>query len=200
HTATHLLHKALRVVLGEDVRQAGSLVAPDRLRFDFTSMEPVEPQQLQSIVRIVNNEIAVDTPVETAIMDQQAALQSGAMALFGEKYGEKVRVVQIGDFSKELCGGTHVSRTGEIGPFVVTSEGSVASGIRRIEAFTGGAALGSIMGQQRLVGEVGRDLKVTWQEVPSSVRALQDRGRQREREVERLRGQLAGAKCGELLP
>jgi len=199
HTATHLLHKALRVVLGEDVRQAGSLVAPDRLRFDFTSMEPVEPQQLQSIVRIVNNEIAVDIPVETAIMDQQEALQSGAMALFGEKYGEKVRVVQIGDFSKELCGGTHVSRTGEIGPFVVTSEGSVASGIRRIEALTGGAALDRIMGQQRLVEELGRDLKVTWQEVPTSVRALQDRVRQQEREIERLRGQLAGAKSGDLL-
>ncbi len=199
HTATHLLHKALHLVVGEDARQAGSLVAPDRLRFDFTSMEPVSPEQLRSIVEIVNNEVAQNTAVETAVMDQQEALEAGAMALFGEKYGDKVRVVQIGDFSKELCGGTHVSRTGDIGPFVITSEGSVASGIRRIEALTGNAAVERMLGQQRLVEELGRDLKVTWQEVPTSVQALQDRVRAQEREIEKLRGQVAGARSGDLL-
>ncbi len=199
HTATHLLHKALRTILGEDVHQAGSLVAPDRLRFDFTTMDAPEPKQLASITRIVNNEVSRDIPVQTAVMDQQEAIATGAMALFGEKYGEKVRVVQVGDFSRELCGGTHVSRTGEIGPFVVTSEGSVASGIRRIEALTGNAAIERIMGQQRLVEDLGRDLKVTWQEVPTSVKGLQERLRTQEREIENLRGQLAGAKSGDLL-
>ncbi len=199
HTATHLLHKALRTVLGEDVHQAGSLVAPDRLRFDFTTMDAPQPKQLASIVRIVNNEVARDTSVDTAVMDQQEAIASGAMALFGEKYGDKVRVVQIGEFSKELCGGTHVSRTGEIGPFVITSEGSISSGIRRVEALTGTAAIERIMGQQRLVEDLGRDLKVTWQEVPGSIKTLQERLRQQEREIETLRGQLAGAKSGDLL-
>jgi alanyl-tRNA synthetase len=199
HTATHLLHKALRLVVGTDTQQAGSLVAPDRLRFDFTALDSVEPEQVRSIVEIVNREIAADRPVETAVMDQKEAIASGAMALFGEKYGEQVRVVQIDDFSKELCGGTHVSRTGEIGPFVITSEGSVAAGIRRIEALTGNAAVERIIGQQRLLEDLGRELKVTWSEVPSGVKSLQERTRSQEREIERLRGQLAGARSGDLL-
>jgi alanyl-tRNA synthetase len=199
HTATHLLHKALRLVLGTDTQQAGSLVAPDRLRFDFTSLETPEPAQVRAITEIVNREVTADRPVETNIMSQQDAIASGAMALFGEKYGEQVRVVQIEDFSRELCGGTHVGRTGEIGPFVITSEGSVAAGIRRIEALTGNAAVERILGQQRLLEDLGRDLKVTWSEVPGSVKALQERTRAQEREIERLRGQLAGAKSGDLL-
>jgi alanyl-tRNA synthetase len=199
HTATHLLHKALRTILGDETHQAGSLVAPDRLRFDFTSLEAVEPEQVRAIMEIVNNEVVRDIPVETDVMSQKEALASGAMALFGEKYGENVRVVQIGDFSKELCGGTHVSRTGEIGPFVITSEGSVASGVRRIEALTGNAAVERMLGQQRLIEDLGRDLKVTWSEVPLSVKALQDRLRAQEREIGELRGQLAGAKSGDLL-
>jgi alanyl-tRNA synthetase len=121
------------------------------------------------------------------------------MALFGEKYGDTVRMVSIDEFSKELCGGTHVRHTGEIGPFVVTAEGSVASGIRRIEALTGDAAVDRMMGQQRLVEDLGRDLRVTWTEVPGQVRALQDRLRQQDREIERLRGQLAGAQSGDLV-
>lgn len=199
HTATHLLHKALRTVLGEETHQAGSLVAPDRLRFDFTSLEAVEPGQLREIVEIVNAQIGQDTPVETQVMSHQAALDSGAMALFGEKYGDSVRVVQIGDFSKELCGGTHVARTGQIGPFVVTSEGSVASGVRRVEALTGNAAVERMLGQQRLLEDLGRDLKVTWTEVPESIRAMQERIRSQEREIGELRGRLAGARSGELL-
>ena len=199
HTATHLLHKALRLVLGTDTQQAGSLVAPDRLRFDFTSLETPDPAQVRAIAEIVNREVTADRPVETNVMSQQDAIASGAMALFGEKYGEQVRVVQIEDFSRELCGGTHVGRTGEIGPFVITSEGSVAAGIRRIEALTGNAAVERILGQQRLLEDLGRDLKVTWSEVPGSVKALQERARAHEREIERLRGQLAGARSGDLL-
>lgn len=199
HTATHLLHKALRTVLGTDTHQAGSLVAPDRLRFDFTSLDAVEPEQVRQVAAIVNTEIANDRPVATKVMAQKEAIAEGAMALFGEKYGESVRVVQIDDFSKELCGGTHVRRTGEIGPFIITSEGSVASGVRRIEALTGEAAIERILGQQRLLEEMGRELKVTWSDVPAQVRALGDKVRQQEREIARLQGQLAGASSGDLL-
>ena len=199
HTATHLLHKALRLVLGDEVHQAGSLVAPDRLRFDFTTLDAVEPEQVRQIQEIVSINVLADRPVETREMAYSEAVSTGAMALFGEKYGDTVRVVQIDDFSKELCGGTHVKHTGEIGPFVVTSEGSVASGIRRIEALTGAAAVERMLGQQRLVESLGRDLRVTWTEVPTQVKALQERNRQQEREIERLKGQLAGAQSGDLL-
>jgi alanyl-tRNA synthetase len=199
HTATHLLHKALRLVIGDEVHQAGSLVAPDRLRFDFTALDSVEPEQVRRITEIVNNEILADRPVDTNVMAYKDAVASGAMALFGEKYGETVRMVQIDEFSKELCGGTHVRHTGEIGPFVVTSEGSVASGIRRIEALTGTAAVERMLGQQRLVEDLGRDLRVSWTEVPTQVKALQERSRQQEREIERLRGQVAGAQSGDLV-
>lgn len=198
HTATHLLHKALRTVVGEDSHQAGSLVAPDRLRFDFTSLEPVSPQQLRSINQMVNNEIIANHPVTTQVMDQKEAIAGGAMALFGEKYGDRVRVVTIDRVSQELCGGTHVSSTGEIGPFVITSEGSVASGIRRIEALTGVAAIERMQGQQQLLEDLGRELKVSWSEVPTTVRGLQERSRMQEREIEQLRGQVAGAKLGDL--
>lgn len=199
HTATHLLHKALRMVLGNDTHQAGSLVAPERLRFDFTSLDAVDTDQVRRVAEIVNHEIVADRPVATRVMAQKDAIAEGAMALFGEKYGDTVRVVQIDDFSKELCGGTHVGQTGEIGPFVITSEGSVASGVRRIEALTGNAAIERMLGQQRLVEDLGRDLKVTWTEVPGQVKALNDRVRSQEREIERLRGQLAGAASSDLL-
>lgn len=199
HTATHLLHKALRTVVGLDTHQAGSLVAPERLRFDFSSLDAVSADQVRRVAEIVNNEIVADRAVETNVMAQKEAIAEGAMALFGEKYGESVRVVQIDDFSKELCGGTHVKRTGEIGPFVITTEGSVASGVRRIEALTGTAAIERMLGQQRLVEDMGRDLKVTWSEVPVQVKALNDRVRTQEREIERLHGQLAGAASTDLL-
>jgi alanyl-tRNA synthetase len=199
HTATHLLHKALRQVVGEDSRQAGSLVAPDRLRFDFTAMEPVDANQLRTITEIVNREIVSDRPVETAEMPYREAVGEGAMALFGEKYGDVVRVVSIDDFSKELCGGTHVRRTGEIGPFVITSESSVASGVRRIEALTGTQAIARMIGQQEVVESVGRDLKISWTDLRDQVHGLQDRIRQQEREIAQLRGQLAGERSGDLL-
>ena len=156
HTATHLLHRALRLVLGEETRQAGSLVAPDRLRFDFTSLEGVTGEQLHQVAAIVNHEITRNVPVTTEIKAYQTAVEEGAMALFGEKYGDVVRVVEIPGFSQELCGGTHVRATGEIGPFLIVAEGSVAAGVRRIEAVTGDAAVERMLTQQRVLEESAR--------------------------------------------
>jgi len=140
HTSTHLVHTALRNVLGDHVKQAGSLVSPERMRFDFTHFYPVDPAEIAAIEDIVNSEIIKNTPVRTEVMDLQDAVKSGVIALFGEKYGEKVRVVRVEGFSSELCGGTHAKATGDIGSFVIVSEASVASGIRRLEALTGRAA------------------------------------------------------------
>ena len=143
HTATHLLHAALRETLGAHVKQAGSLVAPDRLRFDFVHIAAVTPAERQRIERMVNAAILANSPVHTAVKDTQQAIADGATALFGEKYGDRVRVVSIGDgrFSTELCGGTHVSATGDIGLLVLTEESGVAAGVRRVEALTGTGAL-----------------------------------------------------------
>jgi alanyl-tRNA synthetase len=140
HTATHLLHAALRAELGEHVHQAGSLVAPDRLRFDFSHGDALSPEQRRAVERRVNAGVRRDLPVQTEVMPLEQALQAGAIALFDEKYGETARVLTIGDVSRELCGGTHVRQTGEIGSFVLTGESSVGSGMRRIEALAGAAA------------------------------------------------------------
>ncbi len=199
HTATHLLHRALRIVLGDEVHQAGSLVAPDRLRFDFTSLDAVGSDQMQRVSEIVNHQMMADTAVATAVIPYKEAVASGAMALFGEKYGEVVRVVTVGDFSRELCGGTHVGRTGEIGPVIIVGEGSVAAGVRRIEALTGIAAIERMLAQQRVLEETARDLRVTWTDVPTHVAAVQERSRTVERETERLRSQVAGSQVGDLL-
>jgi alanyl-tRNA synthetase len=141
HTATHLLHAALRKVLGPHVKQAGSIVDPNRLRFDFTHYAHTDPEELAEIQKLVNEEILKNIEVHTDVMDLDQALNSGAMALFGEKYGDRVRVVSIPGFSKELCGGTHVHRTGDIGLCVVTYEASISAGVRRIEAITGESVL-----------------------------------------------------------
>jgi alanyl-tRNA synthetase len=199
HTATHLLHRALRLVLGEETHQAGSLVAPDRLRFDFTALEAATSEQLRRVAEIVNHEIERNTAVTTDIKSQKEAVAEGAMALFGEKYGDTVRVVAIPDFSLELCGGTHVRRTGDIGPFLIVSEGSVAAGVRRIEALTGDPAIERMLTQQRVLDESGQALRATWSEVPQQIEGLRDRMRALERENERLRGQLVAARAGDLL-
>jgi alanyl-tRNA synthetase len=191
HTATHLLHAALHQVVGEHARQAGSLVAPDRLRFDFTSMEAVDEGKIEAIERIVNEQILENRPVETTIMDYADAMETGAMALFGEKYGDRVRVVSIPGFSKELCGGTHVRSTGDIGLFLITSEASVASGIRRIEATTGHQSLERALRFKSTSEHLARSLHVNADQIVTAVAEQTERLRGAERDVERLRVDLA---------
>ena len=198
HTATHLLHRALRIVLGEETHQAGSLVAPDRLRFDFTSLEAIKPEQAIRISEIVNAEVLEDRPVTVASKPIKEAMSDGAMALFGEKYGDIVRVVEVPGFSKELCGGTHVAYTGEVGPFLIVSEGSVAAGVRRIEAVTGAAAVERMLSQQRLLENLAHEMKTPWHTLTAQIAATQEKARQAEREIARLRGELASSRIGDL--
>ena len=199
HTATHLLHRALRAVLGTETHQAGSLVAPDRLRFDFTSIDAVHPDQIRRVSDLANAEVLTDTPVLTDVTSYDEAVGRGAMALFGEKYGDVVRMVEIGDFSRELCGGTHVARTGEIGPIVITSEGSIASGVRRIEALTGAAALERIADEQAVLDTLAHELRTSRDGVSQSVQALRDRTRDLERDLDHLRGELASSQIDSLI-
>jgi alanyl-tRNA synthetase len=191
HSATHLLHAALRQVLGTHVQQKGSLVAPDRLRFDFSHFQALTAQELTSIERLVNAQIRRNEPAQTAVMDYDQAVASGAMALFGEKYEQQVRVLRIGDFSTELCGGTHVGRAGDIGLFKITSESGVASGVRRIEALTGEKAIDFMEDHERLIREVAGQLRGSPDEVPDKVRDVLDRVRQLEREIRTLKDKLA---------
>ncbi len=183
HTATHLMHAALREVLGDHVTQKGSLVAPDRLRFDFSHYEPVTPEQLQTIEDLVNREIRRNIPAETDHMTYDDAIASGAMALFGEKYGDKVRVLRLGDFSVELCGGTHVDRTGDIGVFKITHEGGIASGVRRIEAVTGEGAMAWIDANQRSLGDLAGMLRSTPDQAAAKVEQLLKRTKDLEKEL-----------------
>jgi alanyl-tRNA synthetase len=196
HTATHILHAALRKVLGEHVKQAGSLVAPDRLRFDFTHFSQVEPGQIQEIESFVNQRIRANVAVQTEEMDAEQALQSGATALFEEKYGDRVRVVALSDFSKELCGGTHTGRTGDIGLFKIVAESSVASGVRRIEALTGQPALDYLQQMAQTVQQCGHLLRVKPDAVAARVEQLQSAHKSLEKQVEKLKGALADAKTG----
>lgn len=172
HTATHLLHKALKMVLGSHVNQAGSIVLPDRLRFDFNHFQGVSKEELQRIEVLVNEEILKATPVTTEIMSIAEARKNGAMALFDEKYEDEVRVLSVGDFSKELCGGTHVRNTGEIGLFKITSESGIASGVRRIEALTGMNAYRHQESKEALLAELGEILKTGEKELPARAKSL----------------------------
>ena len=183
HTATHLMHAALRQVLGDHVTQKGSLVAPDRLRFDFSHYEGVTPEQLQEIENLVNGEIRKNIAADTNLMTYDDAIESGAMALFGEKYGDKVRVLRLGDFSVELCGGTHVDRTGDIGAFKITHEGGVASGVRRIEAVTGQGAMEWIDSNQRTLSDLAGMLRSTPDQAAAKVDALLKRTKDLEKEL-----------------
>ncbi|MFQ6097789.1 MAG: DHHA1 domain-containing protein, partial [Armatimonadota bacterium] len=186
HTATHLLHWALRQVLGEHALQSGSVVDPDRLRFDFAHYEAVSPEQLRDIETLVNDKILRNVPVRATTMPFDEAKKQGAIALFGEKYGDEVRVLQIGDFSKELCGGTHVSRTGDIGSVLIVHEGSVAAGTRRMEAVSGLAAAQRAQRDRALLTEVSRQLNCPPEEAPERVAAQRDAIRELQKQIERL--------------
>jgi len=199
HTATHLLHRALHIVLGEHAKQAGSLVAPDRLRFDFTHAGAMTGAELRRVAEIANDQVLADTPVETTVMAYDTAVAGGATALFGEKYGDVVRVVRVGDYSKELCGGTHISRTGEIGPVVILGEESSAAGVRRIEAMTGVPAIEYIGALQTMVGQLAAEFRGTPEELPDRVHAQREQLRAKDREIEGLRAQVARASVGSLL-
>ncbi|MFL6576743.1 MAG: alanine--tRNA ligase [Povalibacter sp.] len=198
HTATHLLHAALRKVLGTHVTQKGSLVAPDRLRFDFSHYSAVTPAELREVEQIVNAEIRANAPAEIQLMKYDAAVASGAMALFGEKYEDEVRVLRIGDFSTELCGGTHVSRAGDIGLFKITSESGVAAGIRRIEAVTGQGALDWVAQTDQVVRDVAALVKGSREDVEEKVRQLLDRSRKLEKEIATLKARLTSGQSTDL--
>ncbi len=199
HTATHLIHRALHIVLGEHAKQAGSLVAPERLRFDFSHSGAMTVAELRRVAEIVNDQVLLDTPVTTRVTSFDDAVAQGAMALFGEKYGDTVREVRVGDYSRELCGGIHVGRTGEIGPVLLVGEESSASGIRRIEALTGSVANAQIGALQDMVGALAAEFRARPDEVPAKVQGLRDQIRAREREADALRAQLARANVGDLL-
>ena len=191
HTATHLLHAALRKVLGTHVLQKGSLVAPDRLRFDFAHIQAVTPAELTEIEQLVNAQIRANLPAETRVMDYEGAVAAGAMALFGEKYDKDVRVLRLGDFSMELCGGTHVRRAGDIGLFKIVSESGIASGVRRIEALTGAGALEYVEQNDALLRDLGLLLRGSREEIADKAREQLERTRQLEREVRTLKDRLA---------
>jgi len=198
HSATHLMHAALRKVLGVHVAQKGSLVEKHYLRFDFSHSKPVTLEQLQVIEDLVNEQIRANLKVETRLMSIDDAMKSGAIALFGEKYGEEVRVLSMGDFSIELCGGTHVSRTGDIGLFKITSESGVAAGVRRIEAVTGADAEQYIRNKEETLAVIAQTLKANPDQIVTKVEQLAKQNRELEKELDQLKARLASAKGDDL--
>ncbi len=198
HSATHLLHAALRKVLGDHVTQKGSLVAPERLRFDFSHFKPMSHDELAQVEAIVNAEVRRNAVAEVHNMGYDQAIEFGAMALFGEKYGDEVRVLKMGDFSTELCGGTHVGRTGDIGLFKIINEAGVASGVRRIEAVTGTGALAYVVDEERRLGELSQLLSSSGDEAVEKLRQLFDKQKKLERELDSLRSKAAGSATADL--
>jgi alanyl-tRNA synthetase len=198
HTGTHILHWALREVLGRHVKQAGSLVAPDRLRFDFSHYEAVTPEQLEQVEAMANHQVLANEPVKAHEMPKHEAEKMGAIAFFGEKYGDTVRVVEAGPRSVELCGGTHVGALGTIGPIKITSESSIGANLRRIEAVTGTASFQRILDEEKVLGRAATLLRVTPPEVPERVERLLDDQRSLAEEIRALRRQSAGGQAQQL--
>ncbi|EHQ7848322.1 TPA: alanine--tRNA ligase [Escherichia coli] len=198
HSATHLMHAALRQVLGTHVSQKGSLVNDKVLRFDFSHNEAMKPEEIRAVEDLVNAQIRRNLPIETNIMDLEAAKAKGAMALFGEKYDERVRVLSMGDFSTELCGGTHASRTGDIGLFRIISESGTAAGVRRIEAVTGEGAIATVHADSDRLSEVAHLLKGDSNNLADKVRSVLERTRQLEKELQQLKEQAAAQESANL--
>jgi alanyl-tRNA synthetase len=198
HSATHLLHAALRKVLGPHVEQKGSLVADDRLRFDFSHTQALSPEELRQIEEMVNSAIRSNSPAETRVMALEEAVAAGAMSLFGEKYESDVRVLSIGDFSMELCGGTHVERSGDIGLFKILSESGVAAGVRRVEAVTGKTAYEWVVHTDQVLRDIAAMLRGSREDVDEKVRELVERSRRLEKEVQQLKSKLASGQGGDL--
>ncbi|MFQ6007825.1 MAG: alanine--tRNA ligase-related protein, partial [Candidatus Zixiibacteriota bacterium] len=190
HTATHLTHAALRKVLGSHIKQSGSYVGPERLRFDFSHHQPMTPEEIQAVEGMVNEQILKGMPVRTEIMDIESARKSGAVALFGEKYGDTVRVVSIADFSKELCGGTHVDNTSQIGPFFITLETGIASGVRRLEAITGREAIKYMLAAKRFRREAAAIIGRSESEALESLRQLRENNLTLQKEIKKLKADL----------
>ena len=198
HSATHLLQKALKTVLGSHVEQKGSLVTPDRLRFDFAHFQAMTPEELQKVEDLVNEKIQESIPVKTEIMNIEEAKKTGAMALFGEKYAEEVRVVSMGDFSKELCGGTHVANTGNVMLFKIVSESGIAAGVRRIEALTGNGVLAYYKNMEGLLRQAAKEVKASAEELPEKIRHLQNEIKQLQSENESLKSKMAKESLGDI--
>src|SRR5690606_33816470 len=192
HSATHLMHKALRQVLGGHVQQRGSLVDPDKTRFDFAHDAPLSAEQIAQVEAVVNAEVLANQPTQAQVMAYDDAVKGGAMALFGEKYGDTVRVLDIG-FSRELCGGTHVARTGDIGLFKIVAEGGVAAGVRRVEAITGDNALAWVQNQNALLLRAAGMLRSTPADLPERIAQVQEQVRALEKDLEQARGKLAAS-------
>ncbi|QSX06433.1 alanine--tRNA ligase [Sedimentibacter sp. zth1] len=199
HTATHILHKVLKEVLGDHVNQAGSLVTEDRLRFDYTHFEMVDENTLKEIEKRVNDEILKDYKVITDVVSLEEAKAQGAMALFDEKYGDVVRLVKVGDFSKELCGGTHIDETAKIGMFKILSEGGIASGVRRIEAVTGKAAIEYLNNIDNIVSELMKSLKATKDEIVNKVSVLKKEVKDRDKEIAKLNNEILKSNMDDIL-
>ncbi len=199
HSATHLMHAALRTILGDHVAQKGSLVKADSLRFDFSNLEAVKPEQLRAVENMVNEQIRANHSIDTNIMDIDAAKAKGAMALFGEKYDDEVRVLSMGDFSTELCGGVHANRTGDIGLFKILSESGIAAGIRRIEAVTGVGAIAAMHTEDMMLAKTARLVKSDVASVVSKVDALVSHSKQLEKEIQQLKDKLAAQEGASLI-